>query len=467
MRVLSLLLLFAGCAPIHVGPGRVLPVELQYDPASFAGTPKERKAEPPRKLTLANGLEVYWGEDHSSALVDVSVLVGCGRGDEPAGIPEVTGVMLRGALKAGAGSLNGAEQRKAWAELGADPDVTYDDGESWISFSVRADELPRAIELLRDALASPRYEAASVTADMERWVTRFDSPMVRHQRLATRTKARAIYGGVPTLSDVATADSVRRITSDVLATHAALCLQPANLVMVATGDVTQESLSAAFAPVAALRTGSLMKHLPPGAPPTSRQFWLVPTTLTNKVVVEFVAPGLPPGTKDRAAARVLMAALMSQLQWELREQMGHVYSVSADVEVGPGTGATWFRFSTRSEVAAEAVRRTLQIIESWWQYWPFDDALTRRIVASMRARYARVDPFVHAFEVARGRLQDRGNADPRTYDEQLAQVTEEGVRNFFAETLKPDRLQVIVSGNFVSTFNWEQFGPVTRVQPVR
>lgn len=468
MRAAVLLLLLAGCAsPIQVGPGRVLPVALQYDPASFASSPKTRKPRVPRTLALANGLDVIFQEDHSSPLVDVSVLVGCGRGDEPSGIPEVTGAMLLGAFRAGAGSLDGPAQRRAWSALGADPDGTYDDGESWISFSVRAEDLPRSIELLRDALASPHYEPASVAALIERWVTRFDSPLVRHERLARRTRARAIYGSVPALSDVATADSVQRITHDVLSTHAALCLQPANLVLAVSGDIDEESLTAALAPVGAMRTGSLMKHLPPGTIPTERWFWLVPTPLTNKVVVEVVAPGLPPGTRDRAAARVLVAGLMGRLQWELRQQLGHVYSVSADVEVGPGTGATWFRFSTRSEVAAEAVRRMLVIIESWWANWPFDEEVTRKLVSYLRSQNARAEPFGVAFQVARERLQDRGAGDPRSYDRQLDQVREEDVRRFFAETLKPDRLQVIVSGNFLSNFNWEQFGPVTRVEPVR
>lgn len=467
MRALLLTLLLAGCVPIHVGPGRVLPVALQYDPEAFAGPASERKAEVPRTFSLPNGLEVVFVEDHSSPVVDVSVLVGCGRGDEPTGIPELTGAMLRGAFKAGAGSLDGPAQRRAWSAIGAYPDSTYDDGESWVSFSVRADDLPRSVELLRDALESPRYEPVSVATEMERWGTRIDSPLVRHSRLARRTRARAIYGSVPALSAVATADSVRLINHDVLATHASLCLQTANLVFAVTGDVTEEALTAALAPVGAMRTGSLMKHLPPGTIPTERWIWLVPTTLTSNVVVEVVAPGLPPGTRDRAAARVLMAALMSRMQYELRQRMGHIYSVSADVEVGPGTGATWFRFTTRSEVAAEAVRIMLIIIESWWANWPFDDALTKKVVAAMRSNNARGEPFGHVFQAARERLQDRGNADPRSYDEQLAQVTEEGVRNFFAETFKPDRLQVIISGNFLPTFNWEQFGPVTRVEPVR
>ncbi|MDP1821605.1 MAG: insulinase family protein [Archangium sp.] len=467
MRFPLCFVMLAGCAPLTVGPGRVLPASLQYDPVTFAATPRPRSVEAPRRLLLPNGLEVFWAEDHGSQLVDVAVLVGCGRGDEPAGSPELTGAMLGLIFSAGAGARDSKAQRRVAAELGVDPSVTTDDGESWATFTVGTAELGPALELLRDALASPRFELGAVIENRERWATRFDSPVMRHARLARRTRARAIYGNVPTLSQVATAATVRSITDELLKTHAGLCLQPANLVLSVAGDLTEASLTAALTPLAGLQGSSRMKHLPPAPTPTSRWLWLVPSPLTNKVQVDLLGPGLAPGSPHRAAARVLLVGLLSRLQLELRQQMGHVYSITGDVDVGPGSGATWLRFTTRSEVAVEAVRRTIAIVQSWWERWPFDEVITGKIASGLRLDHHRGSATRRSFEAARARLQDREAWDPRPVDEQLARVELEELRAFFASSLRPDRLQVVISGAFDATLDWEQFGPVTRVQPLQ
>lgn len=458
--------LVAGCAPIRVGPGRVLPPALQYDPASFAAKAVERTVEPARRLTLPNGLEIFWAEDHAAPLVDVSVLVGCGRGDEPVGVPELTAAAFSLAFSAGAGELDGAAQRRALAELGLEPDLHFDDGESWGFFTVRSEDLPAAVSLIKDALAAPRFEASGLTQELQRWAARFDAPGARHERLARRTRSRAIYGNVPTLSQVATAATMRAITQDQVRTHAGLCMQASNLVLTVSGDVTESSLQAALAPLSTLRGGAAMKHLPPAPLPTARWVWLVPSRLPNKVTVEFVGPGLTPGTPNRAAAEVLMAGLLSRLQGELRNQMGHIYSTDGDIEVGPGSGATWFRFTTRSEVALEAVRRALAIVQSWWERWPFDDEITAKLVEALRKDHARTELARRTFQTARARLQDKAGFEAASMDEQFARVKMDDVRAIFSRALRPDRLQVVVSGTFDATLDWEQFGPATRLQPV-
>ncbi len=161
LRILALATLVS-CAPIQVAPGRVLPPALQYEPASFAAHPVQRTVEPASRMTLSNGLEIFWAEDHAAPLVDVAVLVGCGRGDEPIGMPELTAATLHLSFSAGAGALTGAAQRRALAELGLDPDFNVDDGESWATFTVRSEDLPAAVALLKDAFDAPRFEPEGV-----------------------------------------------------------------------------------------------------------------------------------------------------------------------------------------------------------------------------------------------------------------------------------------------------------------
>jgi|GEM_PF-3914118 predicted Zn-dependent peptidase len=461
---LALTLFLIGCAPLVAGPSRVLPRELQYDPADYAGQPTPHPTSPPHHFTHPNGLEVFWDEDHAAPLVDVMLLVRCGRGDEPLGAPSLTSYVLSFALEAGAGALDGPAQRRAFERVGGDADIHEDDGESWATMTVRTEDLPATLALVREALASPHFEEATVAIERDRRANALEAPAAKHGQLARQTRQRALYGSVPSLSQVQTAATVRAITAAQLRAHASACLQPPNLVLSVTGDVTEASVRAAVAPFATLGGATRVAHLPAVPAPATRSTWLVPSKVTNKVEVMLLGPGLPPGSPQRAAAQVLMAVVLSSLLSDLREELGGIYSVSGDVDVGPGNGATWISFSTRHEVAFEAVRRALALLQFWWDRWPVDDQVVDSLTKALqwRARSQTISERTQA--AARARMQDGERYDPRTLEEQLAAVKFQDVRAFFVQALRPDRLQVVVSGAFDPKLDWASLGPVTRVE---
>ncbi len=460
----TLALFLISCTPLVAGPSRVLPRALQYDPADYAGQPTPRPTTPPHRFTHPNGLEIFWDEDHSAPLVDVTLLVRCGRGDEPLGAPSLTTSLLWFALRAGAGSLDGPAQRRAFERLGGEPDITEDDGESWATVTVRTEDLPATMALLRDALSSPRFEAPTLEIERERRANAFDAPAAKHGQLARRTRQRAIYGNVPALSQVQTAATLRTLTAAQLSTHASLCFQAPNLMLSVSGDVTEPTLRAAVAPFATLGGTTRVTHLPPAPTPTARWTWLVPSKVTNKVEVTLLGPGLAPGSPQRAAAQVLMAVIRSTLMSDLRDELGGIYSVTGDVDVGPGTGATWISFTTRSEVALETVRRALALLQSWWDRWPFDDQLVDSVTQALQRRVRSATITERTEAAARARMQDGEGFDARTPDEQLAAVKFQDVRAFFVQALRPDRVQVVVTGAFDPKLDWASLGPVTHVE---
>lgn len=468
MRWLALLAMCASCAPMMIGgPGRVLPVALQYDPASFAGKPVPHKVENPRRVTLPNGVEVLWMEDHGAPLVDVTVFVACGRGDEPLGVPGTMALLLRSAFSAGAGALEPAAQVQVLDRIGLQPTLAVDDGESWIDFAVETRDLPEAMALLNDALSTPRFDPEAVARATERDAALIvESPLVRHNLLSNQVHNRAIYERTPTLTQLLTPSTIQRLSPEILRAQAARCLGPRNLVVAVTGDVTEASVRAGAAPLGRLQGMSVNEHVAAGAPPTLRNVWLVATTLSSRVEVTVLGQGLPRGSKDRAAATILLAALTASIEEDLRGHMGHVYSVDGAVEVGPGTGATWIRFSTRPEVSFEAARRVLALLQAWWNWWPLDVDYVAKLVLDESKSHGRMSKFSRTFLAGRALMQDREAFDASPFYEQVAKVRGSQLSGFFAHALKPENLQLVVTGALDPSLDWKQFGKVTIVSEV-
>ena len=338
--------------------------------------------------------------------------------------------------------------------------MNVDDGESWVSFTTAPSHLASLVSLVRDAFGSARFEPGPVGRRRELSATSFDSPTYRQAAHERFLHNGAIYGSVPALSQRRTPQTERSLSVELLRAQSARCFQPPNLVLALTGNLTEASVREAVAPLGTLAGKTQVTHLAAGKPPGARTVWLAPARLDSRVQVTFIGPGLAPGSRERAAATVLLALLIDHVTWELRSQFGFVYSVDGAFEVGPGTGALWLRFTTRADVAFEAVRRALQLLQDWWDRWPLDPEVTARLAKSTREKAQRVPAPQRAFDAARARMQDGERFDDRTFVQQLDDLRAHQLSALFVRALAPERLQILVSGALDTRLDWKQFGKV-------
>lgn len=466
MRVLlPLVALLTGCAPLVVGPGRVLPPALQYEPTDFAAKPAEREATPPERITLPNRLEIFWSHDGSAvALVELSLLVRCGRVDEPVGLAGVSTLLLRTAIAGGSGEVSPTEATLLSTELRSTYSV--DDGEMFWSTRVPIEQLAAVSRLLHGAVTSPMFDATALDRARRDMLDQLANPDARGAELRAALHRRTINGNLPGLAAQRTENTVSSIEVPALRAQAGRCFTPSNVSLTISGAVDEATVRTIAAPWTSWTNDTVARRVAPPTPARPRRLTLQPISGDSTVKVVVLGKGLPVGTTERAAGNMLMNLLQSHLTWELREGFGHVYEVESDMEVGPGSGATWISFTTRREVAHEAVRRTIAVLQSWWARWPVDrERLERAKKASLRF-YARSSVSGRTFAAARRALVD-GHADELPWSQQLERLRPGDLSSVFASSFRPEELQVLVVGDVDLSADWKGLGVVEALPTAR
>jgi predicted Zn-dependent peptidase len=455
------LLLCSACAPLIAGTSRVLPPALQYDPASFAGPRMEREPSVPSKLVLANGVEVLWTATPADPLVDVSLLVGCGRTDDPVGSPELTWLALRSALSVGTPTLTATEQQVAFERLGVDLSVSVDDGDSALHLVVPRANLAAAMQLLNDSLSTPRFDATTFEQRREKLALGIEGRVTQPEFGLVSLMRQAVTSKTSGLGQSESPAAIRAMSLEAVRAQASRCLQPANLVVALTGDLDAAAVREALSSLSARPRGVRVVHPAPPPAPTTQKVWLSPELHGSRVDIILVGrtPALAP--RDRIAGAMLATILVSLVHYDLRETVGHVYSVSADVETGPGFGIVYVKFSTRAEKALESVRRVLAELSRWWTNWPVSPQVVESARHALSNAAARGLVSTQTLKSAERQLRDGAGFDERPWARQLDEVRAHHLADLFVLAFPPGRLQVVVTGAVGSPRDWAQFGQVT------
>lgn len=442
---LALLVVVAsGCAPLRVSPSRVLPPELQFEPARFPVSENEPARWVPRVhfITLPNGLRVSYARQHHSEIIDVSVIVRCGRIDDEVERPGLSAQTLGLALRTGAGALDAQGQRARSAALAFQPELIEDDAESWLTFTVRTEDLPATIAHVADALREPRFEKEAVLRELRHVLARLDAAKSRPGGdLPFKARQRAAFAGPPQVLDRPSIKSILRTGPEQLEARARTCFTGRNIALAVSGDVTSNELREALAPLAALTPGEPVKHPPvpprkPGRDISTIQF------VQDHVEVTVVGRGLPPGAR-RMPAQLMTDVLVSVLNSELRG-FGEIYGLRATLDVGPAEGATWLHFKTRPDVAWLATRRVVELLNDWWATWPLDPKWFEKF----QKRLVRWPPSARelAFSHARAGLQDLGELTEFDWTKELLATRAHELSDYFAPAFDPRQLKIVVSG---------------------
>lgn len=455
------LLLLCGCS-LAVGPGRVLPGPLAFDPAAVEGVAAASPLGAPAWVTLGNGLELVVVEDHGTPLVDVGVAVRCGWDDQPRereGLAELTLVLVG---RGGAEGLEPDEQRRLFARLGLRWVATIDDRTSAATLSGRAADTEVLVATLSSMLRAPRFDDGAL-----RQVARSYAEALSRSRgpssLAALVRRRALYGVRP-----ASAETVQTIVrADLVELHRR-CFQPAKVVLTISGDVEPARARALFERHFGDWQNGPAQPAPAAVRPRSvRRVWLVRQPQDAQVQITFFGPGHTPDPALEAAGDLLMPVLRGHLHSELREQFGLSYSVEGFIEESAGGGAAQLRYSAAPGEALDALRHGVEILDGWWSRWPLTPALldeNREVLAQF---VGVEDPALRAASIAWRRLVGGAREEYQRRPAAVRAATFEDVRRLFVTCFKPQQLQILVTGPLDPAAGWRDFGPVTVVRSAR
>ncbi|MCB9968665.1 MAG: insulinase family protein [Geminicoccaceae bacterium] len=311
------------------------------------------------RVLTPGGLEAWLVNAPSVPLLAVAFSFRGGAAADPAG-SEGLSRMVAGLLDEGAGELDSLAFRTELEDLAIRLQLTAERDALAGRLMTLNGNRERAFELLRLALAEPRFDAEpierirqQITSDLQR--RRTDPNTVAGRVWFAHAFPDHAYGrpaqGTP--------EAIRAVTRADLETYVASRLARDNLVIGVAGDITAAELAPlldrAFAHLPAVA------DLPPLLPatPATGATLVTPMTIPQSVVT-FGLPGIPRDDPDYYAAYVANyiiggGGFASRLLEEVREKRGLAYSVYShlvDAELAP----LWMGgVATRNDQVAQSI----------------------------------------------------------------------------------------------------------------
>jgi zinc protease len=319
-----------------------------------------------QELMSPGGVQVWLVEEHSIPFTALEIRFQGGGSLDLAGKRGATNLMV-GLLEEGAGALDARGFTTAKEELAAE--FSYDIGDDAVSISARflTENRAASVELLRQSLVEPRFDADAIERVRAQVLTGLRQDEKDPRALASRAFDTMAFGDHPyATSFQGTLDSVAGLTREDLVVAHQGALARDRLYVSAVGDITAaevtalvDTLFAALPATGAPLPEAITPNFPGGVKVTDFD--------TPQSVVLFGQPGLDRDDPDFFAAFVLDHILggggfESRLMQEVREKRGltyGVYSYLADRDSAFCWGGS---LNSQNERAAEAI----DVIRAEW-----------------------------------------------------------------------------------------------------
>lgn len=423
------------------------PEDLEFTPLAF---------ELPQVETfqLANGVRVFFREDHELPLVSVTTMLNAGKIDEPenrSGLAELHATAMR---SAGAGDMT-ADEIDAYLEMvAADLSVTSDAYATTLSLSLQSADVEQGLRVLGDMMRRPRFDAQRVELARRRMLENIRRQNDRPAVVARRAFLSALYRDHP-LGRLPTLDSVRTITLEDLRAFHKRFFKPDNLWVAVSGDIDRAALEGYLNDVLGDWSGRFdrpkdSEALLPPAPPA---LWLAHKDVPQTTLL-MGERGIDKNDPDLYALRVLDFILgggsfNSRLMQNIRTRRGLAYSVYSYFQVGRRLPGVFIAGAeTKNSSVSEVTRLMRQEMQTLMQTPVTQEELKI-------AKESLINSFVFAFEdthevVTRVmRLAFYGYPDEylSRYRQRLAAVTAEDVLAVARRHLHPEAQTLIMVGS--------------------
>jgi zinc protease len=338
-----------------------------------------------KEVISPGGITAWLVEDHNIPFTALEIQF---RGGTSLDAPEKRGAvnLMTALIEEGAGDLDSQGFAQARDALAAE--FSFDAGADSVGVSARflTENRDQAVDLLRQALVTPRFDQDAVDRVREQVLSILRSDEKDPEAIASRALYAMAFGDHPYASDGnGTLETVTALTrDDILAAHQG-ALARDRIYVAAAGDITAEELGPLL--------DRLLGDLPAaGTPLPTRAPWLLQpgvTTIdfpTPQATVLFGHVGIPREDDDFFAAFILNEAFgggrfTARLMSEVREKRGLTYGIGSYL-VGFDQAEMYLgQFAASNDKVADAI-------------------------AVIRAEWARI---------AEGGLTDQELADTKTY----------------------------------------------------
>jgi predicted Zn-dependent peptidase len=333
-------------------------------PPALGATP-ELKLPAIQKRALSNGLPVWVVEAHEVPLVQVTLSIKAGSGDDPAGkfgVASLTAAML----DEGAGSRSALEIADELEFLGADLGTGSSFDASAVRLNVPVSRLGGALPLMADVAQRPTFPEAELGRLRQERLTALLQARDDAAQVAPLAYARLLFGPSHRYGTGATGTGATLkafTTADLRAFHSE-AFHPGNASLIVAGDVTADAvlpqLEKHFGSWRG-RTGAAARTPVPNAPQPPRGEIVIvdmPGAAQSQIRVGWV--GVPRSTPDYFTLQVLNTVLggsfTSRLNQNLREEHGYSYGASSRFDMRLAAGPFQAGAGVQTDKTSESVR---------------------------------------------------------------------------------------------------------------
>jgi zinc protease len=408
-----------------------------------------------QKRMLSNGLPVWIVETHEVPVVQVSLVVLVGSGDDPAsrfGLASLTAAML----DEGAGSRSALEIADAVEFVGATLSTSSSFDASAIRLNVPVERLEAALPVMADVVQRPTFPDGELDRLRQERITALIQARDEPESISPLAFARLLYGPMHRYGTGAagTERTLKAMTTQDLKAFHASYYQPANSTLVVVGDITADRA-----------TGQLEKQFGAwkGGAPAKRaavttaaqrpggEIVIVDKPAAEQSQIRIGWIGVARDTPDYFVLQVLNTILggsfTSRLNQNLREKNGYAYGAGSRFDMRLAPGPFFAAAGVQTDKTAEALREFFNELNAITKPVPEDEL--------NKAKSYIVLGFPSEFETT-GDLSARMEELfvyklPDNYFEQyvprIRSVTSADVQKAAAKYIQPSRFTVVVVGD--------------------
>lgn len=309
---------------------------MEFHPQPQAGEARPWAFPAPDRGTLGNGLTVLRCHRPGQQVVAVEVLLAAPLEAEPAGLDGIATIMAR-AFSEGTDKLSAEEFAAELERCGATLDSYADHPGVRLSLEVPVSRLPKALDLLADALRAPAFADSEVERLVRNRLDEIPHETANPARRAAKELSKELFPATSRMSRPrqGTEETVEAIDSGAVRAFYEKHVRPATATTVIVGDLTGVDLDALLADTLGSWTGSSAEPRP--VPPVTADDTgrVVIVDRPGAVQTQLLIGRVGADRHDRVwPAQVLGTyclggTLTSRLDRVLREEKGYTYGVRA------------------------------------------------------------------------------------------------------------------------------------------
>jgi len=405
---------------------------------------------------LSNGLPVWIVEAHEVPLVQVSLLVRTGGGDDPAdqfGLASLTAAML----DEGAGTRSALDIADATEFLGATLGASASFDVSAVRLNVPVARLTAALPIMADVVLRPTFPSEDLDRLRQERLTALLQARDDAGSVASTAFARRLFGDAHRYGAGLTGTRVTLegfTAADLRAFHAA-SYQASNALLIVAGDMTADAmlglLETHFGNWSGTGAAPSRAPLAAAPQPAARQIHIVdmPGAAQSQIRIGWV--GVPRSTPEYFTLQVLNTVLggsfTSRLNQNLREEHGYSYGASSRFDMRLAAGPFLAGAGVQTDKTAEALREFFNELNAIGEPIPADelDKAKNYVALSFPSEFETIGDLASSLEqMAVYGLPGRYFAD---YIANIQAVTTTDVQRAASIYIQPERFIVVVAGD--------------------